>query len=214
MPTSLAVRTVRSRYNGESMFVRLRRNHPQGFTLLELMVVVAIMSVLAATAIPRLSKYIKKAKTSEARLNLRKIYDGELAYFYEDRVDQAGVLISRQFVYCVPVPAHPPIKDKRRGNFDVPGWGWQDVNFGTDSPIYYIYHVEVEPAPANQPVGFPGVPPSPALPPGYPQGFVARAQGNLDGDSEWSLLERIAAVNGVTGEIEGGAAIFILDELE
>ena len=38
-----------------------------GFTLLELMIAVAIVGILASLATPTLVKYIKKAKTTEAR---------------------------------------------------------------------------------------------------------------------------------------------------
>lgn len=44
-----------------------------GFSLIEIMIVVAIIGVLAAVAIPAFMDYMKKSKTSEAALNLSKI---------------------------------------------------------------------------------------------------------------------------------------------
>lgn len=54
-----------------------------GFTLVELMVVVAIIGLLSAVAIPNFRKYQAKAKMSEAKLQLSSVYTAETA-FYSD----------------------------------------------------------------------------------------------------------------------------------
>lgn len=50
----------------------------QGFTLVELMVVVAIIGILSTVAVPQFKKYQGKAKTSEAKVQLASIYTVEM----------------------------------------------------------------------------------------------------------------------------------------
>ena len=51
----------------------------KGFTLIELMIVVAIIGILAAIAIPNFLKFQAKSKTSEAKTNLGAIFAGDVA---------------------------------------------------------------------------------------------------------------------------------------
>ena len=61
-------------------FLRMK---DEGFTLVELMVVVAIIGVLSAVAIPNFKKYQAKSKTSEAKLQLSAAYTAQQS-FYSD----------------------------------------------------------------------------------------------------------------------------------
>ncbi len=62
-----------------------------GFTLVELMVVVAIIGVLSAIAVPNFKKYQAKSKTSEAKLQLSAAYTAQQS-FYSDFDAYGGCL--------------------------------------------------------------------------------------------------------------------------
>ena len=61
--------------------MRIRRN--EGFTLIELMIVVAIIGILAAIAIPNFLKFQCKSKQSEAKTNLAGLFTAEKSFFGE-----------------------------------------------------------------------------------------------------------------------------------
>src|SRR3990167_2800190 len=71
--------------------------HVRGFTLIELMIVVAIIGILAAVAIPAFVRYIRRAKTAEPTESLDKIAGGAKVYFQAEHVDTSAVLLARQF---------------------------------------------------------------------------------------------------------------------
>jgi type IV pilus assembly protein PilA len=58
-------------------------NRKGGFTLIELMIVVAIIGILAAIAIPNFLRFQLKAKSSEGKSNLAAIRTAEESYYSE-----------------------------------------------------------------------------------------------------------------------------------
>jgi type IV pilus assembly protein PilA len=73
-----------------------RIKRAKGFTLIELMIVVAILGILAAIAIPALSKYMRRAKTSEAKAQIAKMFDASSAYFTEEHVERGATQFLEQ----------------------------------------------------------------------------------------------------------------------
>ena len=60
-----------------------KRSGQRGFTLIELMIVVVIIAILAAMAIPRFMRASVKSKQTEAKLVLKQIYTMQRAYRQE-----------------------------------------------------------------------------------------------------------------------------------
>jgi prepilin-type N-terminal cleavage/methylation domain-containing protein len=80
--------------------VTMRNRRAHGFTLVELMIVVGIVSILAAVAIPAFTRYVRKSRTTEAMGHLNKMWAGSISYYMSDFtkiVGGKGVALEKQF---------------------------------------------------------------------------------------------------------------------
>lgn len=83
----------------------------KGFTLIELMIVVAIIGILAAIAIPNFLRYQAKSRQSEAKTNLGAVFVAETSYFGEQsrygsfqEIGYALAGASNRYTYRSPAP--------------------------------------------------------------------------------------------------------------
>ncbi len=166
------------------------------------MIVVAIIGILAAVAIPSFLKYGRRSRTSEATLNVRKLFDGSVAYYAAEHADRDGVVLPHQFPGTVASSSGTAASacDAGASRKIVPipqAWKhptWQGLNFAIDDPHYYVYSYESE-----------GV--------GIAAHFSARATGDLDCNGVTSTFERVGEVDD-QNNVVGGAGIFALGEWE
>ncbi len=109
----------------------------RGFTLAEVMIVVAIISVLATLAVYGVRKYIQAAKSHEATNMIKDIKEGQESYKRETH-RYLSVSSSIDAVY----PPRGPGSWAAKIQWGGPGDGlanWQLLNVNPDGPVYFSY---------------------------------------------------------------------------
>jgi type IV pilus assembly protein PilA len=182
----------------------------RGFTLVELMIVVAIIGVLAALAIYGVRKYLTNAKSAEARMGVGRLAkDAQLAFEKESVADgiinltATADIAHKLCTSALPVPAVPPPNQKYQSSPD--DWktaalgtptapisaGWSCLKFSMSDPQYYQYEYQLV---TGDNTGVAAAKDKDL--------YTAFARGDLDGDGVPSTLSMDGQVQAATsGEL-------------
>lgn len=179
----------------------------QGFTLIELMIVVAIIGVLAAVAVPAFINYVKRSKTSEAASNLKSLYTGAASYYQAEHWGQGVQAVgaaSAASTHCEVASATPTwtaSQNKQVIDWDAEAASYESLNFQVSDPIYYEYHITAGNGDAcGNAASTAGI-------------YTFAANGDLDGNGTKSTFE-LAVGSNAQNELYRAPGIFTANELE
>ena len=147
---------------------RMQNRRSSGFTLIELMIVVAIIGVLASIAVPAFRNYQLTSKRAEAFANLSALAKAQKSYFAEFN-DYVAVAAEPSFALGI-----PPTTTKR--DEQSVGTAFAEIGWTPDGAVFFDYDTAT---PTDPLLGTCSC---------AEACFTSAAYGNLDGDATLSVL--------------------------
>ena len=161
----------------DTPFWRCMRKLQRGFTLIEVMVALAIVGILMAIAIPSFTRFQARSKQSEAKANLKAVFVAEKSFMQEKErysalVTEVGFSPERNNRYAYYLVSGGPLVDRSAAS-EVPVAGANGISVDT------FRYADADPDPATWPTGCGQTPAVVDLP---TPSFVAGAAGDIDSD--------------------------------
>lgn len=189
------------------MMRNLLKKRKEGFTLIELMIVVAIIGILAAIAIPAFIGYMTRSKTSEASTQLKNLFTSAAGYYGNEQWGSRNVVVAgttglAASACTVPAAAsgNPVSASKTVVDWDMEARSFQDIGFSIADPIYYRYIIDGSDGLCGHMASDTMV-------------YSFRAEGDIDGDTTTSLFE-IAAGSSTQNVLMRSPGVYRQNELE
>jgi type II secretory pathway pseudopilin PulG len=180
------------------------RRKKAGLTLIETALVISLIGIVLAVAIPTFIKKVQISKVAEASIQLGTLYRSAAAYYATKTIDG-----NKTATHCIPSEAGPaPEKPSQKAirldfflNATPGAETWRALKFNPPEALRFRYSFLPKKSGC-----FLDKPPNTQM-------ITLRAEGDLDGDDEYSTFER-TVIQGSQNDLTLDSLLFVKDRVE